>query len=160
MIVSSKNQFILKPWSRLVSFDDSAIQITLEDGHFSCQRYEGGNKFDGWYAKYDEGVFVFFKGNNDQATIGWNKKVVNVDKIYRVDWLNNYSGRLFECFDKNNQSLMKCHYYTYRRFFLNPLSLISEIFMPDDDWGLVCDLPSVVHSSIEDKTIRKTLDQL
>ena len=160
MIVRSKNQFILKPWYRLVSFDDSAIQVELEDDHFSYQLYKGDDKFDGWYAKYDEGVFIFFKDNNNRATIGWKKKVVNIDKIYRVDWSNNYSGRLFECFDKNNQSLLKCHYDTYWQYVFNPLRFICEIFMPDDDWGLVCDLPSVIHSSIEDKTTWKILDQL
>ncbi|OED48050.1 hypothetical protein ACH42_02785 [Endozoicomonas sp. (ex Bugula neritina AB1)] len=160
MAVRSENQFILKAWHRSVSFDDSAIQLALDDDCFSYQRYEGDGKFDGWYAKYDEGVFVFFKDSRDRIIIGWNQNTADVEKINRIDWSSSISGLLFECFDKNNQSLLKCHYYTYRRFGFNPLKLIGEIFMPDDDWGLVCDLPSVIHSSVKDRTIRDKLDQL
>ncbi len=160
MAVRSENLFILKAWHQSVSFDDSAIQVAFDDDRFSYQRYEGEGKFDGWYAKYHEGVFVFFKDNRDRIIIGWNQNAVDVEQINRIDWSSALSGRFFTCYDKCNQSLLKCSYHTYRRFAFNPLKLIGEFFIPDDDWGLECDLPSFIHSSIEDGSIRSKFDQL
>lgn len=160
MAVLKNNKFVLQYWDQLVAIDNESIQVTLDGDRFSHQPDSGASQVDGWYAAYEEGVFVFFKDNLDRILIGWNQSAIDVDLIDRVNWLNSFSGRLFECFDKGNRSLLKANYHSYRRFIFNPLKLFSEFVMPDDNWGLVADLPSFIHSSIEDGSIYTKFDQL
>lgn len=151
MAVSRDGTYILKAWHHSVSIADHTIQVTLNDSHFSCQLSGAENRTAGWYAKYHEGIFVFLKDNNNHVIIGWNQNIVDVEKINNTTWTNTFYGRLFECFDQSSQSVLKCNYHTFRRFAFNPLKILGDLLIPDDDWGLECDLPSVIHSCIEEE---------
>lgn len=156
----SDSGFTLNYWDKSVAINRDSIQLILKGNGFFLSSSIGVEKIDGWYAEYSEGVFVFFKDGRNRIFIGWDQKLIDVNIIARTDWSNRLGGRIFECFDDNNVSLLRFGYNSFKRFYLNPLKLVGELLMPDDEWGLVADLPSFVHSSLESGNIKSNYKKL
>lgn len=160
MVARSEDKYILKYWHPSIAINNRYMQINLDGDRYSRKPHSDVNQIDGWYAAYHEGVFVLFKDNLDRILIGWKNHIVDVDRIEKVEWSSTIKGRHFECFGKGNNSLMTANYQTLRRFIFNPLALIGEFLIPDDDWGLVADLPSFVDSGVKDGGLRCRFDWL
>ena len=108
---------------------------------------------DGWFSEYEEGLFGVFCDEKFKVNIVWNNNIYVISKIDRIEWRSNVCGRTFEILN-NDSVVFRFDYMTWRRFIFRPWLLFYEIFVPDDDWGLVYDIPSFVHSSY---TLRKPI---
>lgn len=136
------------------------MRLSVSDNAYSLEESEKSEDFSGFYAKYHEGFFVFFTGSDGKLKIGWNGRLISISEVYSTHWHSDTKGRKLVCYDTENQELLTVSYHTFLRFGLNPFKLLSEVFMPDDDWGLVADLPSFVCDFIERGSLQKEFDSL
>ena len=145
-----KEDVILKCWHSVVAFKKhQLLTLGVNKGHFQFSPYEGELKPCGFYAAYHEGIFVFFATEDGKVLIGWKDKLVDVPTIYKAEWSSKASGRCFEAFDQSGQSLMLIRYQTLKQYLWSPFKLLYDILIPDDDWGLVADIPSFIHSHVK-----------
>lgn len=100
---------------------------------------------DGWFEEYSEGLFAVFCDHTKQAYVFWNGSIYYITYDTTIEWNNTVYGRLFRLI-KNNQAELEFNYMTWHKFITHPWAIITEIFLPDDDYGLINDLPGYVHS--------------
>ena len=135
----------LKPWDNQVSIDGQCLELLEYGDDYSLDNLDGEANLDGFYAQYHEGTFVLFQSKSGQLKIGWNGKLLELSKVKRTRWYSNIKGRCLVCFDGESNELLRINYHTISRFKLNPFKILAEVFTPDDDWGLVADLPSFLN---------------
>jgi hypothetical protein len=158
---SELNNLILHYWDKSVSKDNSAMKLSCGEKCSSLLKVDGlYENFDGWYASYDRGTFCWFKNEKGHYLISWNGNQIEVDSIARVEWGVELKGRYFRCVDRNGEKLMSFRYHTIGRLFSNPGLFILEVLAPDDDFGLVSDLPSFFHSCFVSKNIETQFEKL
>ncbi|MEP0068939.1 hypothetical protein [Pyruvatibacter sp.] len=156
----SADTYCLRAWHKVVSIKDDFIQISVEDGRFSYRRRARSGDIHGFYAKYREGVFVLYKDKGGRLSIGWKKNVLALDTVDRICWESTLRGLMFECFDQDNHSLMQVRYRWFHQYLINPLKLIWDLVVPDDEWDLVSDLPSWVDSWFDDGSLGHRFDDV
>ena len=151
MAVNNNYEIYLNYWDSQVSINASKLCLSIADGAY-CSSIIDKNivGVTGWYANYPEGIFVFFEDADGRLLIGWDGHLIDVQLIHLISWDSSVSGRLFVCYDKNQIELLKVPYRTLKRLMLNPIKLVGELVAPNDDWGLVADLPSFIHSCFVD----------
>jgi hypothetical protein len=98
-------------------------------------------KVSGWYADYDEGRFIYWH-EGDQQYISWRGKTVKLEPSSRVEWESTIPGRRFRLVG-DGKTVLCAKYHTMLR---RPWRIVTDLLFPDDDWGLVFDLPSTIHS--------------
>lgn len=141
----------LAPWHSLVSVEATTITLSPSGGYKVSAAIESEVK--GLYAKYPECLFASWIGNDGMLNLqsGTNKLVVQFDDA--VHWQSSALGRRFSV-RRDGAEIFAIRYHTFfRRLRQRPWSILTEIFMPDDDWGLVCDLPSFIHSNYKDLSL-------
>ena len=158
MVVNS--EVFLERWSESVAIaPNSKVNypnyLRLNDQY--SVKPEGNN---GWYGYYPEGLFYFFRDDKGRIFIGVNEVVVPVKMVESAIWTSNLRARYFICLDRKGQVILDFKYRTLRRFIRNPLKLITEFFIPDDDWGLESDVPSFVHSRIKCNDFNEIFEKL
>jgi hypothetical protein len=155
------NHLTLDPWHDAVSIDGKQLVVEILDNSFSVkQKVRGFEIIHGWYAKFHEGVFVFFEDYEGYLNVGWKKSLCKLLRVSQIDWISKTTGRQFTCLDENNDPILDVSYQTLRRFLFNPSLVYSEVFLQDDDWGLVADLPSFVHSGYNANKLRNRFSEL
>ena len=155
------NIVYLNYWDKQVSINTDILGLNIIDETYCLSTIaQEIVSVAGWYAEYPEGTFVFFKDTTGRLLIGWDGNLIVVQFIHVVHWESRVSGRLFVCYDKNEVELMKVSYKTIKRLILSPIRLIRELVSPDDDWGLVADLPSFIHSCFVDGDLQDKYKKL
>ncbi|MGZ3744995.1 MAG: hypothetical protein ACXWRE_07550 [Pseudobdellovibrionaceae bacterium] len=94
----------------------------------------------GWYQPYTEGIFSIFKISSNQWCIYCNDQLLNLTPELKIFWKNTLGGRQLNIF-RSEKLMFSFRYQTWRAILRDP----TYIF--DDDWGLVADLPSFLHSN-------------
>lgn len=149
MNMIEKDGVILKCWHTLVAFKKhELLSLSLGNERFKFTPYQGEQKACGFYAAYHEGIFVFFVTEDGKLQIGWKDQLVGISEIFKTVWSSEVSGRSFGAFGEDGQHLIQARYHTLKRFLLNPLGLLLEFLMSDDDWGLEADLPSFIDNYV------------
>lgn len=146
----------------LNKWDEKSKQLALMIKGNQYKLIKKTNKtliINGWYAEYSEGTFVFFKNRNGELALGWRNNFELLDNVKSIDWDMSAKRRHLICYNLEGNCILEAKYRTLRRF-LNPIKLFSELFVPDDDWGLNSDLPSHVHSSFNNGNISKNFKTL
>ncbi|KZX53508.1 hypothetical protein A3709_10305 [Halioglobus sp. HI00S01] len=154
------SEYILRPWHEVVATDAGLLKISVSKGEYRASEALESIESQGWYASYDEGDFVFLRNERGLFCIGWQEKLVELDQIAQIEWESTTRGRSLECRDHQGELLLKVRYRTSKRFLKNPLKLFEELLVPDDDWGLAADLPSFIHSCIEDNNVSEQYELL
>lgn len=140
----------LKAWDKQVDGDrDRQIQLSTRHSTFVADLIVSSNVgCSGWYAVYPEGVFVVFLDESDRVIVGWNGHAETLNSDTSVEWDLSGRGRHFRIVSvSKNLEIIDARYQTFWRYLKNPLLFFFDLFVPDDDWGLMADLPSFVHSS-------------
>jgi hypothetical protein len=149
MSMIEKDGVILKCWHNVVVFKKhKLLLLSLNNDRFKFTPYQGDQKPCGFYAAYHEGIFAFFATRDGKLQIGWKDQLVDISEISKTVWSSKVSGRSLQALGENGQHLIKAKYHTLKRFLLNPLGLLLEFLMPDDDWGLEADLPSFIDTYV------------
>ena len=104
-------------------------------------KHRGESAISGWYADYTEGRFAFWI-EPDRQYISWRKKRIELKPSSKVHWHSRIAGRKFELFSNGILQLK----FNYRTLACRPWAVVTDFIIPDDDWGLDCDLPSFIHS--------------
>ena len=115
---------------------------------------EKSGEISGWYARYDEGTFAYWR-QDERDFVSWRKKVIELSPATMVEWSSTASGRHFKV-EKQGVTKLTFSYYTLLR---RPWRMLTELLIPDDDWGLVFDLPSFVHSCFISQNFDTHLEQ-
>lgn len=156
----------LGPWHVVVSRGSGAVLLELRDGRPRITEVEaatgslgsdsevasGTPEVDGWYASYPEGVFSVFRDAADQHWVGWRDRFEPVPHVEAVGWHNGVLGRRLEIAFAGETPELSVRYQTWRALIRDPLYVL------DDDWGLVADLPSVFDSWFDDG-LRERFDE-
>ena len=108
----------------------------------------------GWYADYDEGRFAYWF-DGDRQYIYWRGKKIELVSTSRIEWESTITGRSFKVIS-NGKIQLHLKYHTLAR---RPWRLITDIVFMDDDWGLVYDLPSFIHSRHTEGDLGNQLEQ-
>ncbi len=149
MNMIEKDGVILKCWHTLVAFKKhELLSLSLGNERFKFTPYRGEQKACGVYAAYHEGIFVFFATEDGTLQIGWKDQLVDVSEISKTVWSGKVSGLSFEAIGQNGQCLMLVKYQTLRQYLWNPFKFLYDILVPDDDWGLVADLPDFIDTYV------------
>jgi hypothetical protein len=100
---------------------------------------------EGVYAHYPEGVFAVFV-TEAEIWVQWHDRQVKLLRDHEVAWQSTFKGRSFRLCRNGEPDLE----FAYRTLVRGPWRLIVDLLVPDDDWGLVADLPSFIHSHFRD----------
>ena len=75
----------LLPWNPEVSFGNRLVAIELMEAAFSTSKAEKASKYHGdgadivgFYARYTEGMYVYFQDPNGKFVIGWRSKLIEL----------------------------------------------------------------------------------
>jgi len=84
------------------------------------------------------------------------------DSIRNIKWNSKFFGLTFIAYGGEGVAALRFRYQTIiGRIFCEPRELLLDFVAPDDDWGLVADLPSFVHSCFEsNENIHERLSSL
>ena len=130
-------KIVLKSWSKFVG--------KAEYYSYKGKKLEPLNAkpstYNGYYAKYKEGVFcVWFEDNN--PLISWRGKQFNLENCTSIMWQSKLGYREFKANFKNGKHL----HFRYYTVWLNFFDHVASVIFLDDDWGLDNDLPSAIDS--------------
>jgi hypothetical protein len=98
-------------------------------------------RVDGWYAQYAEGLFAYWF-DGERHFLHWRGRTVPLLPASSIEWSSGAFGLTFKVFCKGTAELS----FGYHTVIREPWRLITDLVVPDDDWGLVFDLPSFIHS--------------
>lgn len=152
VVVVNMKEVYLKAWQDIVSINSKDVLLMIKNGRCSCLPIsQGGEAFDGFYAKYPEGLFTLFKNEDNELYCSWKRKIYRVSDIRSLEWHRGILGRQLKLnfLDSTVESFM---YQSLWAIFLRPLYFFTDVLLADDDWGLAADLPSFFHSSFENDT--------
>ena len=139
---------VLQYWHSLVSNDEQFLEVEFLMPELRIEGLEYSKKnqevLRGFYACYDEGVFFLF-AKDTEIYIGWDHRIVAMSDVASVSWRSAFFGRFFCVKNSLGKALVVKKYRTMFFRLMNPYAFFMDFF--DDDWGLVADLPSFVHSS-------------
>lgn len=135
-------------WDKSVSIGKTTLSIDLSQRKLIfLPEIEDNKEIFGWYAKYNEGVFYIFTDDRNNLYIGFDKNHINVSFVSSIQWHSNIKNRKFQAYSEGRDIILEFKYKTLINSLKKPWSILEDIFIPDDDWGLVSDLPSFIHSS-------------
>ncbi len=129
---------VLERWNPRLGRDQ---YIALGNGSLAPVQTEPVEKIDGWYAEYKEGLFAFWQNGHKQF-VRWRNSEAELTPGLSVRWASRMSHRQF-VIESGQDILLRAKYHTLLR---EPWRIVVDFLAPDDDWGLVNDLPSWVHS--------------
>lgn len=156
--------YLLKCWHKIVSGGSEFLQIQeypFKKQHIKKDDPIAKEEIKGFFACYPEGIFCWYKNNSGALFISWNGKRQVLGSIDTIQWTSEMWGRHFVARDKQDKIVMDFRYQTAKGlFFSHPFEFIVELFCPDDDWGLVGDLPSFVDSCFNDNTIFDSFESI
>jgi hypothetical protein len=138
----------IKRWSQTLG--KSKFLVPTETEFAPAQK---ADRVSGWYADYDEGRFAFWL-EGDRQFVSWRNKKVELLQSTVMQWESNISGRSFKIVCGGKIRLVANYHTLLRR----PWRIITDILFMDDDWGLVNDLPSVIHSEYESGNLVNLID--
>lgn len=152
---------ILKYYELGVSINAQPIEVSInkEKSFFYKEVTAAPKEWHGWYAKYHEGIFIFFKDKQGQLFIGWNGQLVDTKNIIDIKWSSSLRASKFECFDINNISILKFKYETLRKFIFHPLDLLLELLIPDE-WSYTLDLPGLIYCSFKEDSLENKFNSM
>ena len=134
----------------------SEIQLSYTENDFELiSTAIGDTRSNGYYASYEERIFAVFEDKFGELRIGWNGYLFHLSKLATVDWSLDRQSRNFKVTTIDGESASFS--YDKRKSFLKRA---VEVFLPDDDWDLACDLPSVVHSSFLQGTLVSDIKEM
>lgn len=133
---------LLVPWHTLVAAGKSLLTLDENGAFIESESLESPN---GTFAIYDEGVFAVWVIRRETIFVQANQQVAQVFPTDELRRGNEIRGRHFAVL-RDGVPRLTFDYKTFRSLMKRPWKLIQEILAPDDDWGLVADLPSFVHS--------------
>jgi hypothetical protein len=137
---------LLARWHPVVG-DSYAVQLDSR-GRMTAQyarKEDAPSAPGGVYAHYPEGVFAVFVAE-EEIWLQWQDRQVKLLRDHDVAWQSTFGGRSFGL-SRNGETDLA---FTYQTLIRRPWRLIADLLMPDDDWGLVADLPGFVHSHFRD----------
>ena len=136
----------LTPWHKSVSYGRQNLVIVTSSSHARMShksRDEASS--DGFYAVYPEGWFFVALDEAGRAVFGWERVAISFSDVKRVDWSGRLFSREFSAEIKSGHVIC----FRYKTLVRQPWRIVTDIILPDDDWGLVCDLPSWADSMLK-----------
>jgi hypothetical protein len=156
----AKKTLHLKPWHQSVSYrgQNLVIVTSTNHAHLSHKNRDDASP-NGFYAVYPEGWFFVALDEGGQTVAGWKRATISLSEVSRIDWSHGLFCREFTAKIEGK----KVASFKYRTLLRQPWRVVTDLIVPDDDWGLVCDLPSWVDTIFNEdqpgQTLAKALDQ-
>ena len=101
----------------------------------------------GYYQMFPEGCFIIFFFKNGNAVLGWNDNLVYSEELSNVAWEVKKFGLAFKVAKKDGE-VETFQYMTLKR---QPWRLLTELFIPDDEWDLEGDLPHFAYTRLSSR---------
>lgn len=112
------------------------------------------SEISGAYAKYKEGIFaVWCDSEIEEIWLTCNGSSTKLSLDCKLTWQSKLFSRKFSVETDSGQFIS----FRYKTLIYEPWRLITDLFIPNDDWGLVFDLPSFVHSSHLNGTLKEDI---
>ncbi|MCG3269325.1 hypothetical protein [Yoonia sp. I 8.24] len=151
----------LKPWHKSVSYRGKNLVVAIAENNARVahkSRYVASA--DGFYAVYPEGWFFIALDEGGRTVAGWKHALLSLSEVNRIARSQGLFCREFSAEVEGNPVAT----FKYRTLFRQPWRIVTDLIVPDDDWGLVCDLPGWVYTiSNEDEPsqmLAKALDHV
>ena len=145
------NRYFLDSWHYVVSRKVEFLRIQ-EDSHgeISVRKFKSlpfGEKISGVFAYYPEGLFMIWNSKDKGYCLAFGRKVVSLSNIAKISLVSENQGKRFSAYGWDDSVLLSFSYYTtLGRLLREPVWLILDVIVPDDDWWLVADLPGEFQS--------------
>ena len=101
----------------------------------------------GYYARYLEGIFSFFRLPTGAYMMGWRNQFVDMACVGRMEHRVAMTGIYLELFDHDDVLLLSMRYQSFWRLIVNPLKII-DYFLDIGDVSyhdyVLCDQPDTV----------------
>lgn len=150
--MDSNSMHRLKPWHETLALPSGDVEISIIEDSFSLiDRGSANSLISGFYAQYREGLFFIAFGEGNFVCFGWSGRAIWSKDVEESWWSNETMGLEFGCRLKSGEKFS----FEYQTLKSNPLRLITDLFVPDDEWDLVGDLPCFLQSYLDGKTPSK-----
>lgn len=137
-----KNKIFLFPWSEKGVSKSKKAKADKFDITLIGQRDKFVEKVDGVYSEYREGLFHFFRQDNE-VHFGWDTLNFCINDVEKIEW----SVQTFFRELKVTLNTAESHIFRYHSFCQNWYS-VSEVLnyiFDDGYWEILEDLPSTVY---------------
>ena len=93
------------------------------------------------------GIERFARRCTGNAVLGWNDNLVYSEELSNVAWEVKKFGLAFKVAKKDGE-VETFQYMTLKR---QPWRLLTELFIPDDEWDLEGDLPHFAYTRLSSR---------